>query len=46
MVSFFLVATRALMILVFRDEQDCAVPCGCPIVKRACKCRIREEPTI
>ena len=42
----FLVAMRDLMVLVFRDEQDCAVSCGCSVVKRARKCRIGEEPTI
>lgn len=34
------------MILVFRDEQDCAVSCGYSVIKRARKCRIGEKPTI
>jgi hypothetical protein len=34
------------MVLVFRDEQDCAVSCGCSVVKGAHKCRIGEKPTI
>ena len=48
MVSFFIfiVATRVLMVPVFRNEQDCAVSCGCSVVKRARKCRIREKSTV
>jgi translocator assembly and maintenance protein 41 len=41
-----ILATRGLMVLVFRDEQDCAVSCGCSIVKRTRKCRIREKHKI